>query len=85
MKTRLSWFTTTLAVACVAGAALIVFFVFGYYSLGALLWSAVIGLALGVPLGLWASKRIKRRDPDWPPQDGLRKDAPAATRGPNGL
>lgn len=85
MKTRLSWFTTTLAVACVAGAALIAFFAFGYYDLGALLWSALIGLVIGVPLGIWASKRIKRRDPDWPPRDGLGKDKRAAGRGANGL
>ncbi|WP_375689393.1 hypothetical protein [Pseudooceanicola sp. LIPI14-2-Ac024] len=67
MKTRLSWFTTILAVGCVAGAALVVFFVLGIYSVTAIVASAIAGLVIGWPLGLWASKRIKRQDPDWPP------------------
>jgi len=68
MKTRLSWFTTPLAIACVAGAALIAAFALGFYSWSAFVASAAIGLAVGGPLGLWASRRIKRHDPDWPPR-----------------
>lgn len=67
MKTRLSWFTTTLSVACVAGAALIAALALGYYTWPAFALSAAIGLIVGWPLGVWASKRIKRKDPDWPP------------------
>lgn len=68
MKTRLSWFTTPLSVVCVAGAAFVAALVLGYVSWGAVVVSAVIGLVIGWPLGVWASKRIKRRDPDWPPR-----------------
>lgn len=82
MKTRLSWFTTTLAVACFAGAALVAFFAFGYYSLSALVLSALVGLALGLPFGLWAAKRIKRKDPDWPPQPRRAPERPMPTRDP---
>ncbi|WP_088623524.1 hypothetical protein [Oceanicola sp. 22II-s10i] len=67
MHTRLSWVLGVLSVACIAGAALIVAFALGYYSVPSILVSGLVGLVLGTPLGVYLSKRIKREDPDWPP------------------
>lgn len=66
MRNKLNLFNVPIAVACVAGAALVVAFVLGYYSWQAVAVSAVIGLVLGIPLGIWATRKVRRGDPAWP-------------------
>ena len=44
-----------LAVACIAGAALVLFLAMAWVSAAAFGTAALIGLVLGVPFGLWAT------------------------------
>ncbi|MBS8229014.1 hypothetical protein [Vannielia litorea] len=54
-----------LAVACIAGAALVLFLAMAWVSAAAFGTAALIGLVLGVPFGLWATKKLRRDDPEW--------------------
>lgn len=49
-------------VACVAGAALIAALAMGYVSVWAFVWSGIVGLVIGVPVGLlnWVYLRPNR-------------------------
>lgn len=71
---RLRWFNIPLSVACAAGAALVISLALGHYSLTAIAISGFAGLIVGIPFGLWATRRIKEDDPNWPPQH-LRDDS----------
>lgn len=71
MRNKLNFYNVPLAVACIAGAALIVAFALDFYNWYAVAVSAGIGLALGIPGGIWATRRIRRKDPNW------RSDRPA--------
>lgn len=56
------WVTSAAGVALVA-----------LMSLGAITWvsfaiAGVVGLAVGIPAGLWSARAIKRDDPSWPPR-----------------
>ncbi|MGR3323705.1 MAG: hypothetical protein ACU0DK_17445 [Pseudooceanicola sp.] len=52
-------------VLCVAGAALIAFLAFDWLAWQAFAVAGVIGLVVGVPAGLWTTKKIRRDDPAW--------------------
>ncbi|SIN81456.1 hypothetical protein [Vannielia litorea] len=54
-----------LAVACIAGAALVLFLALAWVSAVAFVAAALIGLGLGVPFGLWATKKVRKDDPEW--------------------
>jgi len=56
---------TPLWVLCVAGAALTVFFVYDWYSWTAFATAGVIGLLIGVPGGIWNTRKVRREDPNW--------------------
>lgn len=55
-------------VVCIAGAAVIAALSYGWVGWMAFVVSGVIGLVLGVPLGIWSARQIKREDPLWPPR-----------------
>ncbi|MBP0483414.1 hypothetical protein [Sagittula salina] len=69
---RLSFFMAHMAGASIAGAALVVFFVFGWYSWWAFVAAGVLGLVTAWPVGKAVSARIKKSDPTW----SYRRDAP---------
>lgn len=78
-------FLVHLWLACVAGACLTLALVMGYFSLGAFVWSGVVGLVIGVPAGLlnWAYLRPNRSRQigwTWPIADWVRG---LATERPN--
>ncbi|UYV39165.1 hypothetical protein N4R57_09260 [Rhodobacteraceae bacterium D3-12] len=52
-------------VLCVAGAALVAFFAFGWYSWIAFALAGGIGLAVGIPAGVWTTRKLRRDDPHW--------------------
>ncbi|MCF3594236.1 hypothetical protein LZG00_09515 [Rhodobacteraceae bacterium LMO-12] len=56
---------TPLWVLCVAGAALVGFFVVGWYSWAAFVTAGVIGLVVGIPAGVWNTRKVRREDPNW--------------------
>ncbi|AUC53208.1 hypothetical protein CDO87_08360 [Sagittula sp. P11] len=62
---RLAYFIAHMAGASIAGAALIVFFIFGWYSWWAVVTAGIIGLVLAWPVGKLISVRIKKDDPNW--------------------
>lgn len=65
MRYWLTHLICALTMLCLAGAALIAAFSLGIYTWSAFLISAVIGLALGLPLGWWITRAIKKDDPNW--------------------
>ncbi|MFN3847593.1 MAG: hypothetical protein ACK4RZ_17490 [Paracoccaceae bacterium] len=52
-----------LAIACFAGAAIIVGLTAGYYGWQLFAVAGVIGVAAGVPFGLWNVRRMRATDP----------------------
>ena len=62
---RLSHYIAHMAGACIAGAALVTFFIFGWYSWWAFATAGVIGLVLAFPVGKMISRWIKKSDPTW--------------------
>lgn len=62
---RSAYFIAHIAGASIAGAALIVFFIFGWYSWTAFAVAGVIGLVAAWPVGKAISVRIKKNDPNW--------------------
>lgn len=50
---------------CVAGAALVAFFVYGWYAWEAFALAAAIGALIGVPAGIWNTKKVRREDGSW--------------------
>ncbi|TYB80611.1 hypothetical protein [Maritimibacter fusiformis] len=57
---------------CIAGGALVAFFAFGWYSWAAFVVAGIIGAAIGVPAGIWNTRKVRREDPDW----SVRRGAP---------
>jgi len=55
---------------CIAGAALILFLALAWFSAWAFLVAGLVGLVLGVPLGLWQTKQVRREDPTWSERRG---------------
>ena len=60
-----------LAVACIAGAALVLFLALAWVSAVAFVAAGLVGLVLGVPFGLWATKKVRKDDPAWSEQRGV--------------
>ncbi len=56
---------TPLWVLCVAGAALVGFFAVGWYSWAAFITAGVVGLVIGIPAGIWNTRKVRREDPNW--------------------
>ncbi len=68
---RLAYFIAHMAGASIAGAALIVFFIFGWYSWWAVATAGIIGLLMAWPVGKLISVRIKKDDPNWTYSGGM--------------
>ncbi|WP_172330902.1 hypothetical protein [Mangrovicoccus sp. HB161399] len=51
---------------CIAGAALTAFLAAGWIGWPAFALAAVLGLVLGIPGGLWNTRKVRRDDPAWP-------------------
>ena len=66
---RLAIFLAAISGSSIAGALVIACFAMGYYSIWAILVSCLIGLAMAYPVGHFISRRIKRRDPEWRPDE----------------
>lgn len=58
----------TLWVTCVAGAAIIAMLSLGLITWQAFAGAGAVGLAVGIPAGVWSARAIKRDDPDWTPR-----------------
>ncbi|MAM62303.1 hypothetical protein [Maritimibacter sp. UBA3975] len=50
---------------CAAGVVVIAGLAVGFMTWVTFAVAAVIGLAIGIPAGLWNTHKIKREDPDW--------------------
>lgn len=50
---------------CIAGAVVIAFLAMGWYSWAAFALAGLVGLAIGVPVGIWNTKKVRRDDPQW--------------------
>lgn len=79
MPAPLRTIMVTLWVSSLAGAI-----VTGFLSAGWIGWmpfavAGLIGLALGVPAGLFTARKIKRDDPDWPPRRVVHRRVPLHT------
>lgn len=68
MLAPLRTFMVFMWVTSVAGAAVIALLSIGWFSWVSFPVSGVVGLAVGVPAGLWTAYAIKREDPNWPPK-----------------
>ena len=55
--------TIPLAVGTVAGAVVITGLTFGYYGWSLFIWAALIGLAAGIPAGLWSARQLREAEP----------------------
>ncbi|MGC8203756.1 hypothetical protein ACP2AV_13730 [Aliiroseovarius sp. PTFE2010] len=66
MFDRLAFVLAPLTVLCIAGAVVIAGMAMGYYAWPLYLVAGLVGLACGLPTAYWSSKRIKRKDPNWP-------------------
>ncbi len=69
MFAPLRTFMVVIWVLCIAGAAVIAALSYGWVGWVAFVVSGIVGVVLGVPLGIWTAKQIKREDPAWPPRD----------------
>lgn len=67
MPAPLRSFMVLLWVSIVAGAAVIAFLALGFIHWMSFVVAGVLGLAVGVPAGIWTARLIKREDPSWPP------------------
>jgi fatty acid desaturase len=81
MRAPLRTIMVTLWAACVTGAVLTLLLAMGWVTWVSFVISAVIGLAVGVPAGLWSAKAIKRDDPNWPPRSRRTRPARPAEQG----
>ena len=50
---------------CIAGAVLIACLALGWMTWKAFALAAAVGLVLGIPGGLWTTRKVRRDDPDW--------------------
>ena len=64
---RLSIILSLLSGALITGALVIAAFSLGYYNWWAIGGSAVIGFAMAWPSAYYVSRLIKKRDPEWSP------------------
>ncbi len=60
---RLFLLMLSLSAATLAGIGVIVVLVLGYYTVYAILISAAIGAALGVPVAYYVARRVRQADP----------------------
>ncbi len=67
MPAPLRTIMVTLWVMCLAGALVIAFLSAGWVGWTPFVLSGILGLAIGIPAGLWTARKIKRDDPAWPP------------------
>ena len=72
MPAPLRTFMIVLWVACIAGAAVVAALSLGWVGWVPFAASGVLGLVLGIPIGLWSARRIKKEDPAWPRETGRR-------------
>ena len=56
---------TPLWALCIAGAFVTAFLAMGWYSWAAFSLAGLVGLAIGVPVGIWNTKKVRRDDPWW--------------------
>lgn len=66
MPGPLRTFMVVIWVTSLAGATLVALMVMGAVTWVSFVIAGVTGLILGVPLGVWSAKAIKREDPNWP-------------------
>ncbi|MEC7765174.1 MAG: hypothetical protein VX874_24935 [Pseudomonadota bacterium] len=50
---------------CIAGVVVVAGLVLGFFTWLTFLVAAIIGLAIGIPAGLWNTRKVRRDDPDW--------------------
>lgn len=50
---------------CVAGVVVIAGLALGLFTWVTFVVAGVVGLIVGIPAGLWNTKRVRRDDPDW--------------------
>lgn len=65
---RLAMFIALMAWTAISGTLIIIAFTMEWYGWMPILGSVVIALVLAWPVGYVISRRIKRRDPNWPPR-----------------
>lgn len=78
MPAPLRTIMVTLWVTSLAGAIVVGFLSAGWVGWPTFVLAGIIGLALGIPAGLYSARRIKRDDPAWPPAQ--RTDEPIRQR-----
>lgn len=69
---RLRYYMILLSILCVAGAAVVAALSLGFVGWPAFAVSAIIGVIVGLPGGIWLARRIKKDDPAW----DQRRDSP---------
>lgn len=50
---------------CVAGVVVIAGLALGLFTWATFVVAGVVGLVVGIPAGLWNTKKVRRDDPDW--------------------
>lgn len=67
MRMKYGWklLITPIWVMCVAGAAVIAALSVGWVSWTAFVASGVVGLVIGIPAGIWNTRKMRREDPNW--------------------
>ncbi|MBL6427029.1 MAG: hypothetical protein HOY44_05840 [Maritimibacter sp.] len=50
---------------CVAGVVVIAGLALGLFTWVTFVVAGVVGLIVGIPAGLWDTKKVRRDDPDW--------------------
>lgn len=50
---------------CIAGVVVTAGLVLGFFTWLTFVVAAIVGLAIGIPVGLWNTKKLRRQDPDW--------------------
>ncbi len=50
---------------CVAGVVVIAGLALGLFTWVTFVVAGVVGLIVGIPAGLWNTKKVRRDDPDW--------------------
>ncbi|MEZ5779125.1 MAG: hypothetical protein R3E44_12270 [Paracoccaceae bacterium] len=68
MPAPLRTFMVVLWVLSIAGAVVVAALSLGWVGWWPFIVAGVVGLVLGVPAGIWSARRIKREDPNWPPE-----------------
>lgn len=50
---------------CIAGAVVVAALVIGFMTWITFVVAGIVGLAIGIPAGIWNARKIRRDDPDW--------------------